>query len=107
LLPSPRANEERQRRDAEDKLRRNLTFTARRTAGCALLVAGLWAVLLLAGRGLTARLGLAASCGLLVDALLVRRVLVPALAMYLWRQQRELQGSWRKMQEPDPVRRAG
>jgi RND superfamily putative drug exporter len=93
--------------EPEEKLRRNLTWTSRRTAGCALLLAGFWAVLLLAGRGVTARLGLAASAGLLIDALVVRRVLVPALAVYLWCQRRELQGGWRKLQEPDLVRRAG
>jgi RND superfamily putative drug exporter len=92
--------------EAEETLRRSLTWSSRRTAGCGVMLAGFWAVLMLAGRGVTARLGFAAACGLLVDALVVRRVLVPALAVYLWRQQRELQSGWRKLQEPELSRRA-
>ena len=52
-------------------------------------------------------LGLAVSFGLLVDALVVRRVLAPALAVYLWRQERQLRGGWRRLQAPELVRRAG
>jgi hypothetical protein len=107
LLPAQRGPVERSGLNAEAVLQRGLAWRARRTAGYALLWAGFWAVLVAAGRGEAARLGLAVAFGLLVDAVVVRRFLAPAIVVYLLSQRRELLTGWQRLTVPQPVRRAG
>ncbi len=84
ILLMCRALEERKRHGPIEGMRRALSRTGGAITSCGLIMAGTFAMLMVAGLNTLTQIGFALAFGVLVDTFLVRPFLVPACAMVFW-----------------------
>jgi RND superfamily putative drug exporter len=85
ILLISRALEERRRYGAIEGMRRALASTGGTITSCGLIMAGTFATLLLAQLHTLVQVGFALAFGVLLDAFLIRPLLVPAFTVWWWR----------------------
>ncbi len=85
ILLVSRALEERQRHGSKEGIRRALARTGGTITSCGLIMAGTFATLMLGGLSTLVQIGFALAFGVLIDTFVVRPILVPAFALWLWR----------------------
>ena len=85
ILLITRALEERRRHGAVEGIRRALARTGGTITSCGLIMAGTFATLMLGGLSTLVQIGFALAFGVLVDTFVVRPLLVPAFAVWMWR----------------------
>src|SRR5262249_60085431 len=86
ILLVTRAVQERRRHGAVEGMRRALARTGGAITSCGLIMAGTFATLMLAGLGTLKQIGFALAFGVLIDTFVVRPFLVPAFALFFWKQ---------------------
>ena len=74
-------------------MRRALASTGGTITSCGLIMAGTFATLMLAGLGTLVQIGFALAFGGLLDTFVVRPLLVPAVALLVWRKE----ATWRSI----------
>jgi RND superfamily putative drug exporter len=85
ILLVSRALEELRRHGPKEGIRRALARTGGTITSCGLIMAGTFATLMLGGLSTLVQIGFALSFGVLIDTFVVRPILVPAFALWLWR----------------------
>jgi RND superfamily putative drug exporter len=85
ILLVSRALEERRRHGPIEGIRRSLARTGGTITSCGLIMAGTFATLMLGGLSTLVQIGFALAFGVLMDTFVVRPILVPAFALWLWR----------------------
>src|SRR5579884_2445561 len=85
ILLVSRALEERRRYGSKEGIRRALARTGGTITSCGLIMAGTFATLMLGGLSTLVQIGFALAFGVLIDTFVVRPLLVPAFALWLWR----------------------
>ncbi|MGH7223608.1 MAG: MMPL family transporter, partial [Gemmataceae bacterium] len=85
ILLITRALEERRRHGAIEGVRRALARTGGTITSCGLIMAGTFATLMLGGLSTLVQVGFALAFGVLIDTFVVRPFLVPAFALWMWR----------------------
>jgi RND superfamily putative drug exporter len=85
ILLVSRALEERRRHGAIEGIRRALARTGGTITSCGLIMAGTFATLMLGGLSTLVQIGFALAFGVLIDTFVVRPILVPAFALWIWR----------------------
>jgi RND superfamily putative drug exporter len=85
ILLVSRALEELRRRGPREGIRRALARTGGTITSCGLIMAGTFATLMLGGLSTLVQIGFALAFGVLIDTFVVRPILVPAFALWLWR----------------------
>jgi RND superfamily putative drug exporter len=85
ILLVSRALEERRRHGAIEGIRRSLARTGGTITSCGLIMAGTFATLMLGGLSTLVQIGFALAFGVLMDTFVVRPILVPAFALWMWR----------------------
>ncbi len=85
ILLVSRALEERRRYGPIEGIRRSLARTGGTITSCGLIMAGTFATLMLGGLSTLVQIGFALAFGVLMDTFVVRPILVPAFALWLWR----------------------
>ncbi len=85
ILLVSRALEERRRYGPVEGIRRSLARTGGTITSCGLIMAGTFATLMLGGLSTLVQIGFALAFGVLMDTFVVRPILVPAFALWLWR----------------------
>ncbi|HEY7329415.1 MAG TPA: MMPL family transporter [Gemmataceae bacterium] len=85
ILLVSRALEERRRHGAIEGIRRSLARTGGTITSCGIIMAGTFATLMLGGLSTLVQIGFALAFGVLMDTFVVRPILVPAFALWLWR----------------------
>jgi RND superfamily putative drug exporter len=85
ILLISRALEERQRHGPIEGVRRALARTGGTITSCGLIMAGTFATLMLGGLSTLVQIGFALAFGVLIDTFVVRPILVPAFALWMWR----------------------
>jgi RND superfamily putative drug exporter len=85
ILLISRALEERRRHGAREGVRRALARTGGTITSCGIIMAGTFATLMLGGLSTLVQIGFALAFGVLVDTFVVRPILVPAFALWMWR----------------------
>lgn len=85
ILLITRALEERRRHGAVEGIRRALARTGGTITSCGLIMAGTFATLMLGGLSTLVQIGFALAFGVLIDTFVVRPFLVPAFALWMWR----------------------
>jgi RND superfamily putative drug exporter len=93
ILLISRALEERKKHGGVEGMRRALAHTGGTITSCGLIMAGTFATLMLAGLNTLVQVGFALAFGVLLDTFLVRPFLVPAFAVWLWRNDRAKVGT--------------
>jgi RND superfamily putative drug exporter len=93
ILLVSRALEERKKHGAVEGMRRAMARTGGAITSCGLIMAGTFATLMLAGLNTLLQIGFALAFGVLVDTFIVRPFLVPAFAMYFWKEPPETPAS--------------
>jgi RND superfamily putative drug exporter len=111
ILLISRALQERKRHGPVEGMRRALARTGGTITSCGLIMAGTFATLMLGGLNTLIQIGFALGFGVLLDTFIVRPLLVPAFAVWLWRQPEEPQQAKtlpvpERVVQPTPVRRA-
>jgi RND superfamily putative drug exporter len=107
ILLIMRALRERRRHGPEEGMRRALARTGGTITSCGLIMAGTFATLMLAGLGTLVQIGFALAFGVLLDTFVVRPLLVPAFALFVWRKEEEWRALWKRaVALPWPGRRA-
>jgi RND superfamily putative drug exporter len=87
ILLISRALEERKRHGVIEGTRRALARTGGTITSCGLIMAGTFATLMLGGLSTLVQIGFALAFGVLIDTFVVRPFLVPAFALWLWREE--------------------
>src|SRR5579875_2426111 len=85
ILLVSRALEELRRHGPREGIRRALARTGGTITSCGLIMAGTFATLMLGGLSTLVQIGFALAFGVLIDTFVVRPILVPAFALWLWR----------------------
>lgn len=85
ILLVSRALEERKRYGAREGIRRSLARTGGTITSCGLIMAGTFATLMLGGLSTLVQIGFALAFGVLIDTFVVRPILVPVFALWMWR----------------------
>jgi RND superfamily putative drug exporter len=85
ILLVSRALEERRRHGAIEGVRRSLARTGGTITSCGIIMAGTFATLMLGGLSTLVQIGFALAFGVLMDTFVVRPILVPAFALWMWR----------------------
>ncbi len=85
ILLVSRALEERRRYGPIEGIRRSLARTGGTITSCGLIMAGTFATLMLGGLSTLVQIGFALAFGVLMDTFVVRPILVPAFALWMWR----------------------
>jgi RND superfamily putative drug exporter len=85
ILLISRALEERKKHGVIEGTRRALARTGGTITSCGLIMAGTFATLMLGGLSTLVQIGFALAFGVLIDTFVVRPFLVPAFALWLWR----------------------
>jgi RND superfamily putative drug exporter len=85
ILMVSRALQERRRHGPIEGLRRGLARTGGTITACGLIMAGTFATLMLGELWTLTQIGFALSVGVLIDTLIVRPFLVPAMMLVVWR----------------------
>ncbi|MHB1426913.1 MAG: MMPL family transporter [Gemmataceae bacterium] len=85
ILLISRALEERRRHGPIEGIRRALARTGGTITSCGLIMAGTFATLMLGGLSTLVQIGFALAFGVLIDTFVVRPILVPAFALWMWR----------------------
>jgi RND superfamily putative drug exporter len=85
ILLITRALEERRRHGAVEGTRRALARTGGTITSCGIIMAGTFATLMLGGLSTLVQIGFALAFGVMVDTFVVRPLLVPAFAVWMWR----------------------
>jgi RND superfamily putative drug exporter len=85
ILMVTRALQERKKYGAVKGVRRGISKTGGTITACGVIMAGTFATLMLAGLGTLVQIGFALAVGVLLDTLLIRPLLVPALLLMVWR----------------------
>ncbi len=94
IFLASRALEEEKRYGAREGMRRALARTGGPITSCGLIMAGTFATLMLAGLNTLMQVGFALAFGVLLDTFVVRPFLVPAFAMFWWKQKSDPQ-AWK------------
>jgi putative drug exporter of the RND superfamily len=89
ILLVTRALKERRRHGALEGMRRALSHTGGTITSCGVIMAGTFATLMLAGLNTLVQIGFALAFGVLLDTFVVRPFLVPALMVFVWKQQED------------------
>jgi RND superfamily putative drug exporter len=89
ILLVSRALQERKRHGPVEGMRRALARTGGTITSCGLIMAGTFSTLMLGGLNTLIQIGFALGFGVLLDTFLVRPLLVPAFAVWLWRPEEE------------------
>jgi RND superfamily putative drug exporter len=87
ILLISRALHERKRHEAGKAMRRALSRTGSTITSCGLIMAGTSATLMLAGLTTLVQIGFALMLGVLLDTFIVRPLLVPAITVWVWKQE--------------------
>ena len=87
ILLISRALEERKKHGVIEGTRRALARTGGTITSCGLIMAGTFATLMLGGLSTLVQIGFALAFGVLIDTFVVRPFLVPAFALWLWREE--------------------
>jgi RND superfamily putative drug exporter len=103
ILLITRSVQERRRHGAVEGVRRALRHTGGAITSCGLIMAGAFAMLMLAGLSTLVQIGFALAFGVLLDTFVVRPFLAPAFTLWLWRRE-EARAAGRTAV---PLRRAG
>jgi RND superfamily putative drug exporter len=109
ILLISRALQERKRHGAIEGMRRALSRTGGTITSCGLIMAGTFATLMLGGLNTLIQIGFALGFGVLLDTFVVRPLLVPAFAVWLWQpREQEARPAPRpvKLVPPPQLRRA-
>jgi len=85
ILLISRAMEERRRHGTVEGVRRALARTGGTITSCGLIMAGTLGTLMLGGLSTLVQIGFALAFGVLIDTFVVRPFLVPAFALWIWR----------------------
>lgn len=85
ILMVTRALQERKKYGAVRGVRRGIAKTGGTITACGVIMAGTFATLMLAGLGTLVQVGFALTLGVLLDTLLIRPLLVPALLLMVWK----------------------
>jgi RND superfamily putative drug exporter len=85
ILLITRALEERRRHGPIEGMRRALACTGGTITSCGLIMAGTFATLMLGGLSTLVQIGFALAFGVLIDTFVVRPLLVPTFALWMWR----------------------
>ena len=85
ILLVSRVLEERKRHGPVEGIRRALARTGGTITSCGLIMAGTFATLMLGGLSTLVQIGFALAFGVLIDTFVVRPFLVPAFALWMWR----------------------
>jgi RND superfamily putative drug exporter len=85
ILLVSRALEERRRHGAIEGIRRSLARTGGTITSCGIIMAGTFATLMLGGLSTLVQIGFALAFGVVIDTFVVRPILVPAFALWMWR----------------------
>jgi RND superfamily putative drug exporter len=85
ILLITRAVEELRRHGPVEGVRRALSHTGGTITSCGLIMAGTFATLMLGGLSTLVQIGFALAFGVLIDTFVVRPLLVPAFALWMWR----------------------
>jgi RND superfamily putative drug exporter len=91
ILLISRALQERKRHGPVEGMRRALARTGGTITSCGLIMAGTFATLMLGGLNTLIQIGFALGFGVLLDTFIVRPLLVPSFAVWLWRPQEQAQ----------------
>ncbi len=89
ILLIMRALRERKRLGPVGAVRHALARTGGTITSCGLIMAGTFATLMLAGLGTLVQIGFALAFGVLLDTFVVRPLLVPTFALFLWRREED------------------
>ncbi|HTU21535.1 MAG TPA: MMPL family transporter [Gemmataceae bacterium] len=91
ILLITRAQEERRRHGPVEGVRRALANTGGTITSCGLIMAGTFATLMLGGLSTLVQVGFALAFGVLIDTFVVRPFLVPAFALWMWREEQPVE----------------
>jgi RND superfamily putative drug exporter len=87
ILLISRMLQERKKHSASVAMRLAVARTGATITSCGLIMAGTFATLMLAGLNTLVQIGFALAFGVLLDTLVVRPILVPALCIWYWERQ--------------------
>ena len=93
ILLISRMLQERKKHSASVAMRLAVARTGATITSCGLIMAGTFATLMLAGLNTLVQIGFALAFGVLLDTLVVRPILVPALCIWYWERQERAEAS--------------
>jgi RND superfamily putative drug exporter len=105
ILLISRMLQERRRHGPAQAMRLAVARTGSTITSCGLIMAGTFATLMLAGLNTLVQIGFALAFGVLLDTLIIRPILVPALCIWFW-ERRDRQREQAK-ENGLPLRKAG